>query len=377
MTDIADPPTGAVQVAEDAHLPGEGFSAEPNPTHEMPAEMAAAAAVTTAVPLDAPEVVDPTPPGVLYDDENNGKPWGKIALLALVVLVCLGALSYAGWFLLRTKSFEVPDLVGVEETIALNEVSGNGWTVVTERERSDDVPEIDRVVRSVPAAGVSLDEGEVFVLYVSDGPELRTLPELDNLALEEALSMLTDLSLAAIEGPPEFSETVPTGNVIRWSVRGDASLTAGAQVLPETTIVLTVSEGPEPRAAPALFNLTLDEATASTDALRLVLARGDDVYSLDVDVGRVVLQVPPPETLVDRGGVVSIQLSKGPDQVPIPDLTGLTFTEAEVALTDAGYVIDSLLGSTEGIFVSISVNGVDVQPGALFVRGTGVDLVFL
>ena len=95
-----------------------------------------------------------------------------------------------------------------------------------------------------------LDEGEVFVMYVSDGPELRTLPELDGLPLEEALSMLTDLRLNAVEGPPEFSETVPAGHIIKWSVRDDASLTAGAQVLPETTIVLTVSEGPEPRAAP-------------------------------------------------------------------------------------------------------------------------------
>ena len=160
-------------------------------------------------------------------------------------------------------------------------------------------------------------------------------------------------------------------------MRDDASLAAGAQVLPETTIVITVSEGPEPRPAPALFNLTLDEATASTDALQLVLARGDDVFSIDVEIGRVVLQEPPPETLVDRGGVVSVQLSKGPDMVPIPDLNGLTFTEAEVALTDAGYVINTLLGTTEGIFVSISVNGEEVQPGTLFIRGTGVDLVFL
>jgi beta-lactam-binding protein with PASTA domain/serine/threonine protein kinase len=379
LTDIADPPTGAVQVADNdgADAAAPSSTDQPSPTQEMPAEMAAAAAVATVAPSTDTMVADPTPSGTIYDEENNGKPWGKIVLLVLVGLVCLGALSYAGWLLLRTKSYEVPDVVGVEETVALNEVSGNGWKIETEHERSDAVPEIDHVVRSNPAAGVKLDEGEVFVLYVSDGPKLRTLPELDGLPLDEALGLLTDLRLLAIEAPPEFSETVPAGSVISWQVRSDASLTAGAQVLPETTIVLTVSKGPEPRPAPALFNLTFDEATAATDALQLVLARGDDVFSVDVEVGRVVIQTPGPETPVERGGLVSVQLSKGPDMVPIPDLSGMSYPDAQQALTDAGFVINSLLGTTEGTFVAISVDGEEVQAGDLFIRGTGVDLIFL
>jgi len=379
LTDIADAPTGAVQVADGgaSTTASSGSTEEPIPTQEMPAEMVAAAAVATVGSVTETDVVDPTPSGIIYDDEDNGKPWGKILLLALVILVCLGALGYAGWLLVRTKSYEVPDLVGVEETVALNEISGNDWIIETEHERSDDVPDIDHIVRTDPAAGVILDEGEIFVVYVSDGPELRTLPELEGLTQEEALGMLTELSLVAIEVPPEFSETVPAGSVISWTVRGDASLTAGAQVLPETTIVLTISKGPEPRPAPALFNLTLDEATAATDGLQLVLERGDDVFSVDVEVGRVVLQVPPPETPVERGGTVTVQLSKGPDMVPIPDLAGMTLPEAEKALDDAGFVINSLLGTTEGTFVAISVGGEEVQPGDLFIRGTGVDLIFL
>ena len=379
LTDIADPPTGAVQVADNDGADAAELSTtdQPSPTQEMPAEVAAAAAVATVAASTDTMVADPTPSGTIYDEENNGKPWGKIVLLVIVGLVCLGALSYAGWLLLRTKSYEVPDLVGVEETVALNEISGNGWKIETEHERSDAVPEIDHVVRSNPAAGVKLDEGEVFVLYVSDGPKLRTLPDLDGLPLEEALGKLTDLRLLAIETPPEFSETVPAGSVISWQVRSDASLTAGAQVLPDTTIVLTVSKGPEPRPAPALFNLTLDEATATTDALQLVLARGDDVFSVDVEVGRVVIQTPVPETPVERGGLVSVQLSKGPDMVPIPDLSGMSYPDAQQALTDAGFVIDSLLGTTEGTFVAISVDGEEVQAGDLFIRGTGVDLIFL
>ncbi len=399
LTDVADPPTGAVQVATepsaeaadpatatsqttaDTDTPATTGTSGPG-TVEMPAAAAAAASasaatVPTVEPSLAPPPVDPTPSGMLYDEEQPRRPWGKYLLLGLVVLVGVALLSYAGWLLVRTKSYEVPDLTGVDEAVARNEVAGNGWVIETERERSDDVPEIDHVVRTVPVAGEMLDEGETFVIVVSDGFELRTLPELSGMALTGAVDTLTDLRLIPIEAPAEFSEEVPAGSVIRWQVQGDAALTAGAQVLPDTTIVLTASLGPEPRPAPDLTNLTAAEATAALDALRLVTEQGEDVFSNDIEVGRVVTQTPAPETPVERGGTVTIQLSKGPDLVAFPDLTGQTYPQALETLAAAGYVENSLLGTTEGTFVSASIAGEEVQAGATFPRGTAVDLIFL
>jgi serine/threonine-protein kinase len=371
LTDIADPPTGAVQVgttapetAADAPAASSatGESSGPTPTLVMPA---------AAAP------VDPTPSGILYDEERSARPWGKYALFGLIILVGIGLLSWAGWLLLRTESFEVPDLTGVEESVARNEIAGNGWVIETERERSDEVPDIDHVVRTVPAAGERLDEGETFVIVVSDGPELRALPELSGMTLTDAVAALTELGLVSVEAPAEFSEEVPAGSVIRWQVQGDSALTAGAQVLPGTTVVITASLGPEPRPAPDLANLTAPEATAALDALQLVTAQGEDVFSNDVEVGRVVSQTPAPGTPVERGGTVTFQLSKGPDLVAFPDLTGLTYPAAQTALADAGYAINSLLGTTEGTFVSASVDGEEIAAGATFPRGTAVDLIFL
>jgi eukaryotic-like serine/threonine-protein kinase len=365
LTDVADPPTGAVQVAT-----------EPAATDTTEVTVAPATAPTVETSIAAP-LVDPTPSGILYDEEQPRRPWGKYLLLGLVALVGVALLSYAGWLLVRTKSFEVPDLTGVEEAVARNEVAGNGWVIEIERERSDEVPEVDHVVRTVPVAGEMLDEGETFVIVVSDGFELRTLPELSGLALTEAVDTLTELRLVPIEAPAEFSEEVPAGSVIRWEVQGDAALTAGAQVLPDTTIVLTASLGPEPRPAPDLTNLTAAEATAALDALQLVTSQGEEVFSNDIEIGRVVTQVPAPETPVERGGTVTIQLSKGPDLVAFPDLAGQTYPQAQETLAAAGYVENSLLGTTEGTFVSASIGGEEVQAGETFPRGTGVDLIFL
>jgi serine/threonine-protein kinase len=394
LTDVADPPTGAVQVASgsDPATGVEPDGADVAPTDEptgpsgtavMPAVAAAAVGSAVASGADVPTVelagvpVEPSPTGVLYDEERPKRPWGKYAVISLVVLVGIGLLGYAGWLLLRTESFEVPDLTGVEESVALNEIAGNGWVIETERERSDEVPEIDHVVRTVPVAGEMLDEGETFVIVVSDGFELRTLPELTGMTLTDAVAMLTELRLVPVEAPAEFSEEVPAGSVIRWQVQDDAALTAGAQVLPDTAIVITASLGPEPRPAPNLVNLTAAEAVAALDALQLVSAQGEDVFSNDIEVGRVVTQIPPPDTPVERGGTVTFQLSKGPDLVAFPDLTGLTYPEAQTVLAGAGYAVNSLLGTTAGVFVSASVDGTEIQAGASFPRDTAVDLIFL
>jgi serine/threonine-protein kinase len=349
----------------------------------MPTVAAGAVGSSDASAADAPTVelagvpVEASPSGVLYDEERPKRPWGKYALIAVVVLVGIGLLSYAGWLLLRTKSYEVPDLTGVEESVALNEIAGNGWVIETERERSDEVPEIDHVVRTVPVAGEMLDEGETFVIVVSDGVELRTRPDLTGMTVTDAVATLTELRLVPVEAPAEYSEEVPAGSVIRWQVQDDAALTAGAQVLPDTAIVITASLGPEPRPAPNLVNLTAAEATAALDALQLVAAQGEDLFSNDIEVGRVVTQTPAPDTPVERGGTVTFQLSKGPDLVAFPDLTGLTYPETQTVLADAGYAVNSLLGTTAGVFVSASVDGTEIQAGATFPRGTAVDLIFL
>ena len=170
---------------------------------------------------------------------------------------------------------------------------------------------------------------------------------------------------------------MPAGSIVSWQVQGNASLVAGAQVLPGTVIEVVVSQGPEPRPAPDLGNLTLDEATAALDALQLEIAQGEDEFSGTIEVGRVVSQDPPPTTPVDRGGTVTVRISKGPDLVAFPDLAGQTYPQALETLQGAGFTEKSLLGTTEGTFVSASVDGAEVAPGDTFPRGTGVDLIFL
>jgi len=345
----------------------------------VPSADVSSLAATTVVPTAAAST-DVEANGELYDDEAGRRRRGPVILLILLLLAGLAALGYAGSLLLQTKSFEVPVLAGVPEDEALNQIAGNGWEIDTLRERSDSFPELDTVIRTIPGPGVELDEGEPFTLVLSDGPEFRELPELEGLPFDAAVAQLAGLGLNGVEAPERlFSETVAVESVIAWQVQGDAdgTMQAGAQILPGETIVMTLSKGPEPRTVPDLSGQTVDAATATLGELQLVLARGDDVFNDTVPIGQIVSQNPAVGASLDRDGTVTVQVSKGPDEVPFPDLAGLTFSDAQTLLIETGYVVGSLLGTTDGTFVEATIEGVDVLPGDLHRRGTAVDLIFL
>jgi serine/threonine-protein kinase len=250
--------------------------------------------------------------------------------------------------------------------------------VRTERVRDDDFPEPDTVVGSDPAAGEMLAEGAEFTLVVSDGPEFRTLPEFVDRPVDDVLATLDELALEGVEAPDRvFSEDVPDGAVVSWQVEGSPSLSAGGQVLPGEVVTLTVSKGPEPRPAPDMVGLTVAEAAAAADGVQLGLSQGEEVFSDDVAAGRVVSQEPPPETPVERGGTVTVQVSKGPDVIPLPDVIDLPFDRAQRVLNRNGFRVGDVLGTTDGNVVSISVDGERADVGSTYRRGTAVDVISL
>ncbi|MEM8618414.1 MAG: serine/threonine protein kinase, partial [Actinomycetota bacterium] len=208
------PPDGPLIVVTDIADTASDTSSPPAATEPAAAPAAGPATlVAPAVPPTPPstgpfdEARDPS--GEIYDAQPRRRRVLPIVLIVLVVIVGVAGLSYAGWQLVRTKSFEVPDLVGVQEDVALNAIAGNGWTVLTTAERSDDQPEPGDVIRTEPAAGVDLEEGDDFLLVISEGPELRTLPDLENLELAAAQQQLDDLRLVLVEAPEAFDEEVP------------------------------------------------------------------------------------------------------------------------------------------------------------------------
>lgn len=298
-------------------------------------------------------------------------PW----LVGLFVLGALGGVSYLAWVLLQTPKHEIPAVVGLPQDEALDLVDDFKWEIGLASGRSDEHDTPGEVISVSPAAGEELAEGSPLLLEISDGPEFRQVPALSGLPLADALAEIDRLRLTAGEPTEKFSETVPAGTVISGSVDGS---TVGGDVLPGAQVDLVVSAGPQQRRVPQLRGLTVDQATQLLDDLGLQLALGgEQVFDDDVPAGEIAIQTPGTDTSIDRDSTITVSVSKGPDVVAVPDLTGHTLAEIGQLLDDAGLQLGAVLGSTQGTFHAASVDGDEVEAGDLVKRGSSVNVIVL
>ena len=242
------------------------------PTTVVDEVVADSAPATEQMPVTAMPLA--STPSELYDDEQPRRRTGAMVMLALFVVAGVAAIAFAAFYLLRTKSYEVPELAGVEEAVALNEIAGNDWVIGVEYERSDDEPDAGEVIRTFPLPGAVLEEGADFTLFVSDGPLFRVLPEVAGLTADAAAATLADLQLQSIVDTEGFDEVAESGVVLSWRVIGAEASVAGDEVLPGTNLALTVSKGPAPRVVIDVTGLTLEAAQAVAGQIQLNVVAG-------------------------------------------------------------------------------------------------------
>ncbi len=302
-------------------------------------------------------------------------PW-KI-LLGLVVIASLVSLGVLATRLFRTPSYVVPNLTGQPEAAARNVIAANGWTVSIEQKRSDDVPVVGQVVRTVPAAGVELARDEPFLMVVSLGPTLRPLPESTGLPVGEAQTALVEIGMVP-DVVEQFDEVVAPGVVVSWAVPGQPTLTTGVEVLPETVVQLVVSTGPAPRVVPDVLRFLVADAVASMEALQLTVSTAGQEFNDEIPAGAIISQAVAPGTEVPRGTDIPVVVSLGVDLVSFPDLSVVTtFEEARALLETEGFTAVLTFGDAQGAVRSYSIAGAVPTVGQQFRRGTQVDFVAL
>ncbi|MBW3658035.1 MAG: PASTA domain-containing protein, partial [Actinobacteria bacterium] len=127
-------------------------------------------------------------------------------------------------------------------------------------------------------------------------------------------------------------------------------------------------------AVPDVLNRTASEAESLLDQRGLEARVVDEVYSDTVDAGRIAKQVPGRGTMVAPGSIIQLSLSRGREQVAVPELVGLSESEAIAALREAGL----LPGTRENRFDEAEPGTVvEVNPpaGTPLARGSRVDIV--
>ena len=104
---------------------------------------------------------------------------------------------------------------------------------------------------------------------------------------------------------------------------------------------------------PSLAGMTEKEATATLQSIGLKSEIGEEVFSEDIPVGKVISSTPGGGGKVDKAGTVKLNISKGKERIIIPSLVGLTPDVAIQKLADLGLAA----GNTTEIFSALADKG--------------------
>lgn len=167
----------------------------------------------------------------------------------------------------------------------------------------------------------------------------RDVPNLLGLTQQDAL-MAIDNSGFFQRGTvkEEYSSTVEKGKVL------DQDPDAGKKASKGTQINIVVSKGQEPAAdvvVPDLTGKSPSEAEAILSKLGLKSQAGDSIYSKDVEVGKIAAQTPAAQSPAKAGDVITYQLSKGAEEVDVPNVIGKSEADATKTLENAGFKVNS------------------------------------
>jgi serine/threonine-protein kinase len=243
-----------------------------------------------------------------------------LAVLGVLLLVTII------WWLAAGQYFAVPRVVGLAATTASADLRSAGLVAVSGTARHSNTVAAGDVISTSPAAGARIKHGGTVTLIVSLGPVLISVPPVTGLPLGKADAILKAKGL--IPAPPTYqtSTSIPANVVI-------ATSPVAYQHWPENKPVhLIVSSG---QPLPNLVGLQVGDAQAAAQSAGFSLQV--TTISSDQPAGTVVQQSPAAGTPLTAGEVVTVDVSAGPAQVPVPDVTGLTINQAEAALTAAGF----------------------------------------
>ena len=219
---------------------------------------------------------------------------------------------------------EMPDLENETEANAMKTLQALelGLKITIKDENSSDVKQ-GSVVRTEPEAGEKLEKGQDVILYISLGQ--NKMPDLKNDTRSNAETRLRALDIGlSILFLEEESDTVEEGRVTRTDPA------AGSQIKEKDTITVYISTGDGKANVPPVIGFTKMEAiTLLKDAGLMYEVR--EMYDPTVEEGKVISQSEMPNSKVEKGTVVVIDVSMGPEPTTEPPTEPPTESSSETS----------------------------------------------
>jgi eukaryotic-like serine/threonine-protein kinase len=304
-----------------------------------------------------------------YDEPARRRPiWPWLLGLLLVALALVG-----GWFayqelqsqLTAAKPVAVPDVVGVQERLAVLDIRNAGLKELIERRPNDEGVEEGVVFDQDPEPGDRTERGNFVTIVVSEGPSKVVIPNVVGQSRDQAVSQLTEAGLKPNVVPVNSLQPVDT--VLATGPK------AGTEVILGTAVRVNVSKGPKPVTVPSVIGSPFESAESTLQGLGFAVAR-EEVED-DQPAGVVVGQNPAAGTQQGKGSLITLQVSSGPQTSQVPDVTSLTEADATAQLQQSGFEVQVVEEIIEDEFSDGKVLSQDPEGGSDAEQGTTVVIV--
>ena len=201
--------------------------------------------------------------------------------------------------------------------------------------KSDDKKKKKRaIIIGVAAAAILALIG---ILYVSGviggGGKEITVPDVKGMSYSEAKEVLEAKGLKIEKADePIASQKIEKGKIVSQTPSKNSKVKKGR------TVRVILSAGNTELKVPDLKGLSYKEAKTLLSEMGLQISKGDEVDSDSVTEGLIASQYPSAKTKVDKGDIITVNISKGKKDAVIPKLVGTTFTsESDVSATLSKY----------------------------------------
>lgn len=207
------------------------------------------------------------------------------------------------WVSKGTGPMTLIKVIGDSVSEAVRDLEAMGLRVDTV-EFEDPVQPAGQVIDQNPVAGSEITPGTRVILFVSKGPAVEQIPDLENRPFLAAMNIISQLGWLASTSE-EASETTPAGLVIRTEPPAQSKLSPGSRV------EIVISSGLPMILVPSVTSLLEDSA------LQTLEGEGFQVNLIEellpegsVNDGRVISQSPEPELEVELGTIVTIVIGR-------------------------------------------------------------------
>ena len=249
----------------------------------------------------------------------------RLGLIALILVLGV-ALGVGGWWMTTGRYTQVPSVAGDSVAAATAALKANGFTVSGETPVHSNVVPKGTVVGTNPAGRAA--KGSRVALLVSAGPFTSIVPVVKNDTLAQAQAALARVHL--IGRKQQVGSTEPAGTVLGTNpVAG----TSWPQTKPVAILVATSMP------LPNFFGQNAQTAEQWASAHGVIL-QTQQTSSSTAAQGTIVGQQPAAGSAYHQGETVTVDVSSGPAEVPIPDVIGMTVAEATNQLEQAGFQVN-------------------------------------